>query len=257
MSVNSSLKVVIPARFGSTRLPGKPLVNLAGKPMISWVWQRVANALPQAEIWVATDDERILEPLLAMDIKAALTSKAHESGTDRIAEVANNQGWSDSDLIINVQGDEPLIPETLLKAFADFCLYRPDFSMASVMTPISERSQIIDENIVKVITARNGNALAFSRSPLPFCRDSAVNKWPLEGFQRHIGIYAYMTKSLRILTSESPCLLERREKLEQLRALWVGIPIAMMSWDNPPPPGVDTPDDVERVTRLLRKEFSV
>lgn len=254
----AAIRVVIPARFGSTRLPGKPLIDLAGEPMIVRVYERVKQALPTATITVATDDRRIEAVLAARGIPYAMTSSAHASGTDRVAEVARSAGWSDSDIVLNVQGDEPLLPHALLRAFVEYCQAVDEFSIATLASVALESAQVDDANIVKVVTDRNGHALYFSRAPIPFSRDrrldQAASDGPSADFLRHIGIYAYSHAVLQRLTSSPTCEIERREQLEQLRALWLGIPILVMHWPDSVPAGIDTPGDVMRVSNLFKQE---
>ncbi len=246
-----TLRVVIPARYGSSRLPGKPLIDLAGKPMVVRVYEAVRRALVAADVVVATDDDRVLAALHHNDIPGVMTLAGHESGTDRAAEVARLRGWSDRDVVLNVQGDEPLIPRDLLQAFADFC-DNDDIEMATVVTPVARRSDIHDLNVVKVVLGAGNNALYFSRSPIPFSRDCPEGLWPLDAYLKHVGLYAYRNATLQRLTTQSACMLEQVEKLEQLRALWMGISIKTMWWGGTPPHGVDTAEDVVRVSTLIR-----
>ncbi|MFM0362152.1 3-deoxy-manno-octulosonate cytidylyltransferase [Paraburkholderia sediminicola] len=251
------VRVVIPARYGSTRLPGKPLVDLAGKPMIVRVYERVQAALPASTVMVATDDDRIRAVLTSYAIPCTMTDPAHASGTDRTAEVARRERWGDDDIVLNVQGDEPLVPSALLQAFAGYCGLAAGLAMATIVTPIVERDLVNDVNIVKVVTDQNERALFFSRAPIPLTRDgnrqpSAEDTGP-EVFLRHIGIYAYRNAVLQQLTGSAPCDMERREQLEQLRALWLGIPILAMRWSGSVPAGVDTPEDVARVSTLFNQ----
>ncbi|SFE23766.1 3-deoxy-manno-octulosonate cytidylyltransferase (CMP-KDO synthetase) [Marinobacter sp. DSM 26671] len=250
-SKQPGLRVAIPARFASTRLPGKPLVDLAGEPMIVRVFRRVEIALPDADIVVATDDPRIVEVLEFHGIPFVETDVGHDSGSDRIAEVARLMEWPAEDIILNVQGDEPLIPLELLRAFVAFCRKRPELEIASVAVPLTTREQLTDSNIVKVVMDQKNDALLFSRSPIPFCRDGDPNAWPLADFARHVGIYAYRNVSLQGFTNTPVCRLEQLEHLEQLRALWLGMKISMMRWHSAPPHGVDTPSDVQRVIETL------
>lgn len=245
--------MVIPARYASSRLPGKPLVDLAGKSMIARVYSRVLSALPTADIVVATDDERIASHLRDSNIPFAMTNPRHESGTDRVAEVAVLRGLVDGDLMINVQGDEPLVPVDLLQRFLSFCQDRPELQMATISAPVEDLEQLFNANVVKLVTDRDGIALMFSRSTIPYCRDKPESEWPIGEFQRHIGIYSYRVGTLRRLVSTPPCMLEEMEKLEQLRAMWLGIRIGVLQWSACPPHGVDTPADVERVTRLIQE----
>lgn len=249
-----SLRIVIPARYASSRLPGKPLLDLAGLPMVVRVFRRVEMALRDADIVVATDDRRIAEVLELHAIPFVMTGVAHESGSDRTAEVARLLSWPAEDIIINVQGDEPLLPVELLQAFVAFCRTCPTLEMASIAVPMSSHEQLADANIVKVVMDGHDNALLFSRSPIPFCRDRAPQEWPLTDFARHVGIYAYRNASLQQLTTTPICRLESLEKLEQLRALWLGMKIAMMKWHAAPPHGVDTPEDAQRVIETLLKD---
>ncbi|UCZ56874.1 3-deoxy-manno-octulosonate cytidylyltransferase [Desulfurispirillum indicum] len=249
-----TIRVVIPARYASMRLPAKPLVDLAGLPMIVRVFQRVQLGLPGEDILVATDDERIVQVLARHDIPHVLTAADHQSGTDRAAEVARLSGWSDDDIILNVQGDEPLVPCELLRAFADFCQQQTALQMGTIVVPVTEYQHIHDPNVVKVVLNQQQDALLFSRAPIPHCRDISPEQWPLEAFARHIGIYAYRNRVLQQLATTPPCALELREKLEQLRALWLGIPIRVMAWHESPPHGVDTPADVQRVIRILQQQ---
>ncbi len=249
-----TLRIVIPARYASSRLSGKPLVDLAGLPMVVRVFRRVEMALSDTDIVVATDDLRIADVLKQHAIPFAMTDATHESGSDRTAEVARLLGWSADDIIVNVQGDEPLLPVELLQAFVTFCRTCPSLEMASVAVPLSAHEQLADANIVKVVMDQHDNALLFSRSPIPFCRDLVPREWPLADFARHVGIYAYRNASLQRLTATPVCRLESLEKLEQLRALWLGMKIAMMKWHAAPPHGVDTPEDVQRVIETLLKD---
>ncbi|RQS35532.1 3-deoxy-manno-octulosonate cytidylyltransferase [Burkholderia sp. Bp8992] len=258
-----TVRVVIPARYGSTRLPGKPLVDLDGEPMIVRVHARVRRALPGADIVVAIDDARIAEVLDAHGVRFAMTDTGHASGTDRAAEVARVFGWPDTDAVLNVQGDEPLVPTALLQAFAGFCAAAPDLGVATVACPIGEIGLLDEPAIVKLVVDRRGRALYFSRAAIPFCRDgrpassddsNGTNGLTKRMFLRHIGLYGYANATLQALASAAPCELEQLEKLEQLRALWLGIPIDVMRWPDAPPAGIDTPDDVARVVSLLKRQ---
>lgn len=251
------VRIVIPSRYGSTRLPGKPLIDLAGRPMIVRVYERVKDALPTSTVVVATDDERIRGVLAAYHVPCTMTDPAHASGTDRAAEVARREGWGDDDVVLNVQGDEPLVPPALLQAFVRHCCSAPELAMATIVSPIVERALVDDVNIVKVVTDQNNQALFFSRAPIPLTRDrspeGAAQDATPEVFLRHIGIYAYRNTVLQHLTSSAPCEMERREQLEQLRALWLGIPILVMRWSESVPAGVDTQEDVARVVNLFNQ----
>ncbi|MFK4443127.1 3-deoxy-manno-octulosonate cytidylyltransferase (CMP-KDO synthetase) [Caballeronia udeis] len=247
--------VVIPARYGSTRLPAKPLIELAGVPMIVRVYRRVRAALDaldaQTNVIVAIDDSRIADVLDAYNVPALLTGPEHRSGTDRSAEVAERLGWHANDLVVNVQGDEPLLPPALLTAFIAFCNADPQLRMATVAARVTDPAHLHDPNIVKLVVNAAGDAALFSRSPIPYCRDVPADQWPLPAFLRHIGIYAYRRSVIGTLAREPVCQLEQWEKLEQLRAIWLGIPIKVMTWPEAPPHGVDTWDDVKRVSDFL------
>jgi 3-deoxy-manno-octulosonate cytidylyltransferase (CMP-KDO synthetase) len=251
---DASLRVVIPARYGSSRLPGKPLVDLAGKPMVVRVYEAVRSALPHADTVVAVDDRRILDVMNCCRIPVVMTDMNHESGTDRAAEVAQRLRWRDQDIVINVQGDEPLIPADLLQAFAMFCFRKENFVMGTVAVPIDSSAQVHDPNVVKLTMNAEGEAITFSRWPIPFNRELPFDAWDPGDYLRHIGIYAYRTDALLKITRALPCAIERIEKLEQLRALWLGIPIHVLCWNQSPPQGVDTPQDVARVIAVLNGE---
>lgn len=246
-----ALRIVIPARYGSSRLPGKPLIPLAGKPMVVRVYEVVQAALPEADIVVATDDERVVSALAQHHILGVMTDAGHESGTDRAAEIARLRQWPAHDVVLNVQGDEPLIPIELLQAFAGFCAERKDFRMGTIAVPMEDLSQIRNPNVVKLTMNVAGDAIIFSRAPIPFNRDLPAGSWPMSDYFRHVGIYAYRNDVLQRLTGTSPCRLEQVEKLEQLRALWLGIPIHVMQWHAAPPHGVDTPEDAVRVSAVF------
>lgn len=254
--INNKIKVVIPARFGSSRLPGKALIDLCGQPMVIRVANRVSEALPLADLWIATDDKRIEDVAIGWGYQVLLTGGNHESGTDRIAEVSKTLGWSADVTIINIQGDEPLIDVGLLQKFAKFCVNDKTLDIASVMVPVDCWQDIHDPNVVKVTVNKAGLATAFSRSPIPYCRDLPLADWPTHLYNRHIGIYAYRASVLAELSAGSPSVMERLEKLEQLRALWLGHSISMLNWLEPVHAGVDCLDDVCRVRNLLNNNMS-
>jgi 3-deoxy-manno-octulosonate cytidylyltransferase (CMP-KDO synthetase) len=243
----SDFIVVIPARFGSARLPGKPLADIGGRPMIARVFERAA-ASGAAEVLVATDDSRIVDACERFGAKALLTRADHDSGTDRIAEVAERMGWRDDRIIVNVQGDEPLIPPAVIAQAAHLAQRRPDAALATLVTPIDSDEDRHNPNFAKVVVDSADRALYFSRAPIPWPRDGG----PVAGF-RHIGIYAYRSATLRALSAAGPCELERIEKLEQLRALWLGLEIAVEVAAEIPPAGVDTEDDLRVVRALLAR----
>jgi 3-deoxy-manno-octulosonate cytidylyltransferase (CMP-KDO synthetase) len=250
-------KVVIPARFGSTRLPGKPLLPIAGKPMIQWVYER-ARASGAEEIWVATDDQRIGDACARFGAPVMLTDPKHASGTDRIAEVAIRNGWSEREIVVNVQGDEPLMPQLLIRQVAELVVTHPLAGVATLATPIRSLEEFLDPNVVKVARAADERALYFSRAPIPWIREGAPaglsSQQRFQGALRHLGLYAYRVGALQQLAALSPSTLEIAEKLEQLRALENGIGITVGVTQQTPGPGVDTPEDLERVGRLVAQE---
>lgn len=250
-SSDIAVRVVIPARYGSTRLPGKPLIDLGGEPMIVRVHEAASTALPDADVVVATDDERVESALRDRRIPAVMTDPNWESGTDRVAEVARMHGWADSDVILNLQGDEPLVPAKLLQAFSAFCRSGGEFEMGTVAVPMLFTEEIMDPNVVKVVSRKDGSAIMFSRAPIPFERDRGDSERSLADYRRHLGIYAYRNDVLQRLTAEPVCRLEQLERLEQLRALWLGISISVLDWPESPPGGVDTEQDVDRVREWL------
>jgi 3-deoxy-manno-octulosonate cytidylyltransferase (CMP-KDO synthetase) len=250
-------KVVIPARYASTRLPGKPLREIAGKPMVQWVYER-AVASGAEEVWVATDDDRIMRTCIAIGANAVMTKAAHASGTDRIAEVARRHGWSDREIVVNVQGDEPLMPALLIRRAAELLLQSPLAGIATLATPIRSLAEFLDPNVVKVARAPDDRALYFSRAPIPWFRDGApqglASQSRFDGACRHLGLYAYRVNALRQLAALPPSPLEVAEKLEQLRALENGIVIAVGVTDQTPGPGVDTEQDLIEVARRIERE---
>ena len=233
--------VVVPARYASTRLPGKPLADIGGRPMIAWVHEQAARS-GAAEVVVATDDERIAAACEAFGAHAEMTGAEHASGTDRIAELARRLGWDDGRIVVNVQGDEPLLPPALIAQVAALLDEHADAGLATLMTRIGSEQEFRDPNIVKVVTDRAGYAIYFSRAPIPWPRDGDAGS-P----RRHIGLYAYRVGELKAISAEPPCTLETIERLEQLRALWLGYRIAIADAAEPPPRGVDTPEDLEAV----------
>ena len=251
--VNSNnIKVVIPARYASTRLPAKPTIPLHGTPMIVHVAKRVSEALPSIEVIVATDHPDVVEVVERAGLQTILTSTHHVSGTDRINEVACKYQWSEDTIVINVQGDEPLIEAELLQNFVQFCQSQATFTMASVMATVPSIEDVLNPNVVKVVVDNQQKALCFSRSAIPYIRDQAQDNWPLDIFKRHVGIYGYSVSVLSRLSIAQPSALETCEKLEQLRALDMDIPIYMMVWSGDIHGGVDTPEDVGRVERVLQ-----
>jgi 3-deoxy-manno-octulosonate cytidylyltransferase (CMP-KDO synthetase) len=248
----NDFKIVVPARFASTRLPGKPLADIAGKPMVV----RVAEAAAQAgasEVLVATDDQRVADAVTQHGIAVAMTRPDHPSGTDRIAEVAAQRGWGDEVIVVNVQGDEPLLDPRLVAAVAAELAADAEAAIATASHPIHDPAEFFNPNAVKVVTDIRGRALYFSRAPIPWARDAfAGSRETLPSGllpQRHIGLYAYRTGFLQRYQALAPAPCEQWESLEQLRALWHGFPIRVMSCRDAPAAGVDTPEDLERVRR--------
>jgi 3-deoxy-manno-octulosonate cytidylyltransferase (CMP-KDO synthetase) len=250
-------RVVIPARYASARLPGKALLPIAGKPMLQWVYER-ARASGAREVLVATDDARIVQAAAAFGAAALLTAASHRSGTDRIAEVARTRRWADDDLVVNVQGDEPLMPAALMSQVAQLLAAHADAAIGTLATPLQSAQELLDPNVVKVVTDARGRALYFSRAPIPWNRAAAAagltSQTDYRGARRHCGIYAYRVAALTRLTALGSGVLEEREKLEQLRALEHGLAIYVADALQPPGPDVNTLADLERVRALAAGE---
>ena len=242
--------VVIPARLGSTRLPRKPLVDIGGKPMVIRVAERAKQSLAQSVV-VATDSPEIQAACDEHRIECLLTSENHPTGTDRIAEVAQLLRLPSNALIVNVQGDEPLIPPELINQVANTLAEHDQCAISTVAVPITDHAEINNPNVVKVVLNRLGEALYFSRAPIPFGRDPQSNL--KIDHLRHLGIYAYRADFLQAYSRLEPAPPEQAEALEQLRALWNGYRIAVHTASEAPPTGVDTPEDLERVRQLLAR----
>lgn len=249
--MSGEFTVVIPARFASSRLPGKPLVEIAGKPMIRHVWERALQSGARRVV-IATDDERVLQAAERFGAQACLTSPEHASGTDRIAEVARIEGWLDEQIVVNLQGDEPLTPPSILAQVAGNLAARPEAEMATLCTPVKTREEFLDPHIVKVVRDHADYALYFSRAPIPYERDRDLGA-DLDAGQvlRHLGIYAYRSGFLQRYAAMPPCMLETTERLEQLRALHRGVRIHVDVAQEVPGHGIDTPADLARITALL------
>jgi len=247
-------KVVIPARYGSTRLPCKPLLSIGGKPMIAHVCER-ALASRATEVVVATDDERIRRAVDGLGVHAVMTRPDHNSGTERIAEVADLCGWKPTDLIVNVQGDEPLIPPSAIQGVAAALAGQSRAGMATLATPIDDYQDVSNPNVVKVVLDRLGYALYFSRAPIPWDRerfDKGIPELTGDGaWLRHIGLYAYTVAFLRRYIDWPASPVEAVESLEQLRILWNGASIFVACVTDALPAGIDTEEDLQRVQRLL------
>ena len=246
--------VIIPARFGSTRLPGKPLALVGDRPLIQWVWQS-ARASGAASVVVATDDERIRAAAAKFGAECLMTSPHHASGTDRIAEVSRAKQLADDDIVVNLQGDEPAMPAEVIARVAQALEDDASRDIATAVTPIQSLREFLDPNCVKALRAEDGRALYFSRAPVPWPRDSVAAEQPTSfaGAWRHIGLYAYRVRSLLQFAAWPPTPLESTEKLEQLRALEHGMRIHLVRLTESPPAGVDTPADLERVRAALQK----
>jgi 3-deoxy-manno-octulosonate cytidylyltransferase (CMP-KDO synthetase) len=244
-----TFRIVIPARYASTRLPGKPLLPIAGRPMVEHVWRR-AQSTGAREVLLATDDERIAETARGFGAEVVMTSPEHPSGTDRLAEVATQRGWAENDVVVNVQGDEPLLPAANVIQVARLLADHPEAAIATLMTPILSQADFLDPNVVKAVADGAGRALYFSRAPIPWPRDGRAAGADCFGW-RHIGLYAYRAGPLRRLAALPPTPLEQTERLEQLRALENGWGIVIAPAVDVPGPGVDTAEDLERVAALL------
>ncbi|HCN76663.1 MAG TPA: 3-deoxy-manno-octulosonate cytidylyltransferase [Verrucomicrobiales bacterium] len=236
--------VAIPARWGSTRFPGKPLHLIAGKPLVQHVWERCQQCRNVDEVIIATDDARIAEAAASFGAKCALTAPDHPSGTDRIAEAA--RAFPDHRVIINVQGDEPLISPALIDELATVLVNEPQVRMITAAAPVLDPAHITDPNIVKVVFDTHGDSLYFSRSPLPFIRDASAGA----RHYRHLGIYGFQRGFLFQFVAWPPSRLERAEALEQLRALENGVRLRVVLTDEISP-GVDTPEQAAAVERQL------
>ncbi len=241
MSAKRDFFAVIPARYDSVRLPGKPLADIGGRPMIAWVYERACQS-GATEALVATDDERIAQACAQIGAPVEMTDTRHSTGTDRIAEVAERRGWDDEQIVVNVQGDEPLIPPALITQVASLAARDAGAAVATLMVPIDSARERENPNFAKVVVDRAGRALYFSRAPIPWPRDGGL---PVS--YRHVGLYAYRVRALREIAAAEPCELEQIERLEQLRALWLGLGIAVEQAVELPPAGVDTEADLASV----------
>jgi 3-deoxy-manno-octulosonate cytidylyltransferase (CMP-KDO synthetase) len=241
-----SFTVIIPARYASTRFPGKPLADLAGKPMVVHVCER-ARQSGAAAVHVATDDQRIADAVRSAGFSVVMTRSGHVSGTDRLAEAAELLGLADEDVVVNVQGDEPLIAPALIREVARFLDQRRAAAMATACHAIHDAATAASPNVVKVVLDAQGYALYFSRAEIPFPREPGATTY------RHAGIYAYRVRFLRDYAALPPAPIEKAEALEQLRALWHGHRIAVVISETDIPPGVDTRQDLQVVlSRMLR-----
>lgn len=247
-------KVVIPARYGSTRLPGKPLIEIAGKPLLQHVYERAAESAA-AEVVVATDDRRVADTARAFGARVCLTAAHHQSGSDRIAEVLEKLAWPEDTRVVNLQGDEPCMPSALINQVAEDLQEHHAAAMTTLAATITDRDLLFDPHVVKVVTDAEGFALYFSRAPIPWHRDEFLqDDGSLPGgveFRRHIGLYAYRAGFLRRYVNWTPAPIEVAEALEQLRVLWNGERIHVSRAVREPGPGVDTRDDCAKVEALM------
>ena len=245
----ADFKIVIPARYASARLPGKPLLDIGGKPMVVRVAEQAAKS-GASEVVIATDFEKIMQVAHEHNVKAVMTNINHASGTDRINEVAQLLGWTDNEIVVNVQGDEPLIDPELIKEVAQHLANSQDAVMATACHAIHDEASLLNPNIVKVVFDANGNALYFSRAPIPYPRDDA-HKAKLHA-HRHIGIYAYRVGFLKKYAELAVTELEKIESLEQLRVLHHGYKIGVTITQNAPASGVDTQADLDYVRSVFK-----
>jgi 3-deoxy-manno-octulosonate cytidylyltransferase (CMP-KDO synthetase) len=251
-------KAVVPARFASTRLPAKPLADIAGKPMVVRVMER-ALASGASEVWVATDHEGVRDAVKAAGGNVLLTRADHATGTDRLGEVVNTLGWGDDEIIVNVQGDEPLIDPAIVRRVAQALAEDTAASIATAAHPIHSVEEFLNPAAVKVVCDAQGLAHYFSRAPIPYPRDAALAGLLQAGHAlpqglaplRHVGLYAYRAGFLRAFSGLAPAPVERIEMLEQLRAIWHGYRIRVETLSEAPPAGVDTPEDLVRVRALF------
>ncbi len=246
--------VVIPARFASTRLPGKPLLDIAGKPMLQHVYERACESAA-TNVIIATDDTRIVDAAEGFGAEVMMTSIEHRSGSERAAEVVERRQLPTEHIVVNLQGDEPLMPPALLDQVASNLATNDDASMATLCEQLETDAQLFDPNVVKVVLDYRGYALYFSRAPLPWDREEFIkNPRQLPDktvYLRHVGVYAYRADFLQNYPKLTPCALEKAESLEQLRALYHGYRIHVAEAQEGPGPGVDTPEDLERVRSLM------
>ena len=253
-SVTPAFTVLIPARFASTRLPGKPLADVGGKPLVVRVAER-AHASGATRVIVATDDQRIAETVRAHGVDAVMTRSDHPTGTDRLAEAAIALDLRAEEIVVNVQGDEPLLAPALIRRMAELLAASPDADIATACHPIVDPAEAFNPNVVKVVLDARGRALYFSRATIPWARDAfAASREALPAalpLYRHYGLYAYRVSFLRAYPKLAPAPIERFEALEQLRALWHGHRIAVEITGGTPAPGVDTEEDLQRVRALF------
>ena len=260
----AEFKIVIPARYASSRLPGKPLRLIAGKPMIQHTYERALQSQAE-EVVIATDDQRIIDVVSQFTDDIVMTSPDHASGTERLAEVLALKNWDENTIIVNVQGDEPLVAPAHIELVAESLKNNIKAGMATLATPINDLEEVFDPNVVKVVMDHQGYALYFSRAVLPWSRDSftmqAVEQQAVKtltqesNWYRHIGMYAYRGTALQQYMTLQPCMLEKTESLEQLRVLYNGIGIHVSIVHEEPGHGVDVEADIEKVELLLKQQI--
>ena len=247
-------RVVIPARYAASRFPGKLLADLAGRPVLEHVW-RQARASGALEVVIATDDERIMAAARSFGAEAVLTAAHHRSGTERAAEVADQRGWPDEDLVVNCQGDAPLVPAAGIDQVAELLAQHANAAIATLCTRIVRAEDYRSPNVVKVVSDAEGRALYFSRAPIPAAGHAggipAVEQGGFPVSARHIGLYAYRIRALRTLAASPPCYLEQCENLEQLRAMWMGLEIRVVQALEAHGPDIDTPEDLQRALEFM------
>ena len=260
---DQDFKIVIPARYASSRLPGKPLIIIAGKPMIQHTFERAKQCMA-GEVIIATDDQRIFDAAKKFTNDIVMTSKDHSSGTERLAEVVELKGWDDETIVVNVQGDEPLVSAPHIELVASALENNSQAGLSTLATSIESIDDIIDSNVVKVVLDYQGNALYFSRAVIPWARDSfSINKNTITlqqdikallaqtNWYRHIGMYAYRVSTLKRYMTLAPCMVEKTESLEQLRILYHGIKIHVSIVDEQTGHGVDVEEDIAKVEKIL------
>lgn len=247
----NDFRIVIPARYASSRFPAKPLADLCGKPLLQHVYECARNTAADSVV-IATDDDRIAEVAEQFGASICMTSADHASGTDRIVEVAEKLGWNDDVVVVNLQGDEPLTPKEIIVQVAKNLHANPAAVCATLSAALTSRDEITNPNVVKVVSDKNGFALYFSRADIPYDRDQTIPVDDLSEYQRHIGIYAYRVGFLKKYAKMPVCTLEKHEALEQLRILWNGMKIHVQEAIALPGHGVDTPEDLEMVKAVIQ-----